>query len=842
MDNRSNAVGSADKATMSGNIDRVAYRQDGSYQSLTNLRDSPPHDVINLRAGSSNSISRSCGETPEHFWSFKALEEREAKEDKRSVVPVMARMGNIASGQSRRVSRNTHPYNYLNRASSTEHLGGSYDSGLVGDLRGTDERTPLLRPRSSSDDSVSRSRTSDYPLDVNSPEDLRRSSKIKETMKTLNLWPLEKKRAFSLLKICLLFGVTIMACIMMLIAEEHENVLHFTILNSYSSELLLEAHCIKSESLLRSTFRGSFFPETKRGENFTQTLIFLNDENVMNLTIDPDAIETRDIVTLHADFTCHHGKDYNITATSEAKIPFEWSISALPPEVKQEVVFAFLILAFVYVLIIFEFVHRALAAMLGALTALAVLSFLHQRPSMDVIISWIDMETLTLLFGMMIIVSIFAETGFFDYSALQAYKLAKGQVWPLITLLCVFSAIVSAFLDNVTTILLMTPVTIRLCEVLNLDPKRILIAEVLFSNIGGTATAIGDPPNVIIVGALSSKGIGFSTFTMHMFPGIVIVCFIGYGVLRLYYRDMNNLQNKDPPEIAEIKHEVVMWRRAAGRMNVITREETIMKALFLQKSVEMEHNLNKIIHKQRKNERRSFYSTIKKLEHEYRIKDIPLLVKCGAVLFVVIVLLFTYSFVDSIHADIGWIAVLGAIWLLVLADIHDFEGILHKVEWATLLFFAGLFILMEALAELGLMQTIGDAIADVISQADEDNRLLVALLLILWVSALASSFIDNIPYTTAMVPILEQLADKPELKLDLLPMVVALAMGACLGGNGTLIGASCNVVCAGIADQHGYGFSFKEFFKIGFPMMLVTTVGATAYVLICHCAFHWNSI
>lgn len=818
----------------------MAYRPDefvftphSERQTLTE-----PRYMSNFRTHSSNSISRSCGETPEHFWSFRALEDKETEEDRQDGLPTLSRMNNLASGRSRRIMSAT---NTTSRPTSVDLGGGSLESALGGDSQTTEERTPLLRPRSSSDDWISRSRESSRMYETSSPSEFKQHSKILEALTELHLWPITRKRLLSLLKIFLLFAVTVMGCVMMLTEKEHEREFHFTILNVDKSENLHKGHCEKSESLLRSTFRGSFYPETRDGENFTQAQIFLGDKHVLNLTIDPEALGTSEIVTMTADFNCKKGQDYNITAISEVRIPFEWEINRLPPDVEHEVVFAFLILAFVYVLIIFEIVHRALAAMLGALAALAVLSFLHQRPSMEQIISWIDMETLTLLFGMMIIVAIFAETGFFDFSALQAYKLAKGKVWPLVTLLCVFSAFVSAFLDNVTTILLMTPVTIRLCEVLNLDPKRILIAEVLFSNIGGTATAIGDPPNVIIVGALSSEGIGFSTFTVHMFPGIVVICFIGYGVLRLYYRDINMIQNKDPPEIAEIKHEVAMWRRAAGRMSVFTREETLMRALFLQKSVEMEHSLNKIIHKQRKTEQESFYTTVRKLEKEYRIKDVPLLLKCGVVLIVVIVLLFTYSFVDSIYADIGWIAVLGAIWLLVLADIHDFEGILHKVEWATLLFFAGLFILMEALGELGLMKTIGDAIADVIKQADEDSRLLVALLLILWVSALASSFIDNIPYTTAMVPILQQLADNQELNLDLLPMVIALAMGACLGGNGTLIGASCNVVCAGIADQHGYGFSFKEFFKIGFPMMLVSTAGATAYVLLCHCAIGWNT-
>ncbi|KAJ8297871.1 hypothetical protein KUTeg_024402, partial [Tegillarca granosa] len=183
-----------------------------------------------------------------------------------------------------------------------------------------------------------------------------------------------------------------------------------------------------------------------------------------------------------------------------------------------------------------------------------------------------------------------------------------------------------------------------------------------------------------------------------------------------------------------------------------------------------------------------------------------------------------YSFITEMYVNLGWIAIMGAIVLLVLADMNDLENILHRVEWGTLIFFAALFVLMEALEELKLIQWIGDRVTDAINSVEEGQRLAVAILLILWVSALASSFIDNIPYTTAMIPVLVLLSEGSN--LPLLPLVFSLAFGACLGGNGTLIGASANVVCAGIAEQHGYGFTFTEFFKVGFPMMLVSTVVA----------------
>ncbi|WAQ98954.1 P-like protein [Mya arenaria] len=506
-----------------------------------------------------------------------------------------------------------------------------------------------------------------------------------------------------------------------------------------------------------------------------------------------------------------------LQAENEQCYPIDFSYK-FNRDTRAKEIWALVVLLFVYGLIIFD------------------------RPTLETIISWLDVETLSLLFGMMIIVAIFSETGFFDFCALQAYKLAKGQVWPLITLLCAFSAIVSAFLDNVTTILLLTPVTIRLCEVLNLDPKKILIAEVLFSNIGGSATAIGDPPNVIIVSHKdvknSPEGIHFATFSGHMTVGIVFVSIVSYGLLRFIYRNMQDLENKDSIEVAELRHEIEMWRRAAMRIVAISREEKIMQAIFLQRVAELENQQVKALYKIKRKKHKNFKEMTAELEKKYKITNFVLLFKSGLVLFLVILLFFIYSFISGLYIGLGWIAILGAIMLMVLADMQELETILHKVEWSTLIFFAALFSLMEALNELGLIRWIGDGVQNVISGVEPDNRLLVALLLIIWVSAIASSFIDNIPFTTAMIPILIQL--NKEAELPLLPLVLALAFGACLGGNGTLIGASANVVSAGIAEQHGYGFSFGDFFRVGFPMMIVTNIVATVYLLICHVAFKWH--
>ncbi|XP_072120342.1 P protein [Mobula birostris] len=525
-------------------------------------------------------------------------------------------------------------------------------------------------------------------------------------------------------------------------------------------------------------------------------------------------------------------------------VPLSISYQYLYASVETQVAIASVILAGVYILIIFEIVHRSLAAMLGSLAALAALAVIGDRPSMATVVEWIDYETLTLLFGMMILVAIFSETGFFDYCAVKAYQLSRGRIWPMIIFLCLIAAILSAFLDNVTTMLIFTPVTIRLCEVLNLDPRHVLIAEVVFTNIGGAATAVGDPPNVIIISnqALQNKGLHFASFTGHMFVGIILVLLVSFPFLRLLYWN-KKLYNKEPSEIMELKHEIHVWRLTAQRINPASREETAVKCLLMQKVLTLENVLGKKLRtfqREISQEDKNWETNIQELQKKHRIMDKALLVKCSSVMGFVILMFFLNSFVSNIHLDLGWIAILGAIWLLVLADIQDFEIILHRIEWATLLFFAALFVLMEALANLQLIDYIGEQTAILIKSVPEDQRLAVALILVIWVSALASSLIDNIPFTATMIPVLLNLSQAADVNLPVKPLIFALAMGACLGGNGTLIGASANVVCAGIAEQHGYGFSFMAFFRLGFPMMLVSTTIGMCYLLVVHVMLGWN--
>ena len=448
---------------------------------------------------------------------------------------------------------------------------------------------------------------------------------------------------------------------------------------------------------------------------------------------------------------------------------------------------AFVILIAVYALIVFELVHRALAAALGGIAVVVALHIVGDGPDLGTVVTWIDEETLGLLIGMMVIVDVLAKTGLFEWAAVQAYAFSGGSVWRLSFILCTITAVFSAFLDNVTTILLIVPVTIQISKVLDLEPIPLIIAEVMFSNIGGAATQIGDPPNIIIGAQLSEQalsgnemllgqGITFVDFIVHVGPAVVIAFAPSFWLL-------SKLESKG---LSGARH----------------------------RNVDL-------------------------LRLRYGIKDVKLLKRSGIILGGVILAFFAHSAFHHPLLTVATIALGGAVLMLLVTSPHHVEEQLEAVEWTTIIFFSGLFIMIGGLQYMGLIDSIADGISNTISRASPENRLMVAVLLLLWVSGVASAFIDNIPYTATMVPVVIELASDPSLGLSLGPLAWALALGACLGGNGTIIGASANVVAAGLAEESGNDISFNRFFKTGFPIMILTLLTSTVYVVVRY-AIDWE--
>ena len=407
-----------------------------------------------------------------------------------------------------------------------------------------------------------------------------------------------------------------------------------------------------------------------------------------------------------------------------------------------------------YALIISEKIHRMVVATAGGMVML-LLGFLTQETALK---DNIDFNTLGLLIGMMILVTITRRTGVFEAVAIWAARITGGEPLRLLALLAFITATASAFLDNVTTVLLIVPVTLTLTDKLEVNPTPFLIAEIIASNIGGTATLIGDPPNIMIGSAV---GLDFNAFLLHLTPVIFIVLIVTIALLLLIYRKDLHVTDEN--------------RQAILQLNF--KEE---------------------------------------------IKDWQLLKKSLIVLGITIV---AFIFHGVLQLESATIAFTGAI-LLMLVSREEPEDILLHVEWPTIFFFVGLFVLVGGLKATGV---IGELAHWTLTVTHGD--LLQTTLIVLWVSAIASAFIDNIPFVATMIPLILEMGQLSGMTLD--PLWWSLALGACLGGNGTLIGASANVIVAGIAEKNGISLTFNHYLKIAFPLMIVS-------IIISHIYLYWR--
>ena len=415
---------------------------------------------------------------------------------------------------------------------------------------------------------------------------------------------------------------------------------------------------------------------------------------------------------------------------------------------------AAIIFVVMYMVIVSEKIHRTVAAMIGA-----VLMMLLGILSQEVALHHVDFETLGLLVGMMVLVGVTKETGLFDYVAIKAAKSAKAEPRRILVYLCVITAAFSAFLDNVTTVLLMVPVTFSITKILKLDPMPYLLTQIIASNIGGTATLIGDPPNIMIGSAV--KELTFVMFIEHLAPIAIISMVVVMLIMSAIYR-------KSLVTTPELQAELMQMDEKAA----ITDHSLLKRSLF--------------------------------------------------VLGLTILGFFTHSFT---HIESSLIALTGGFLLLLLAGGSEYlvEKAMHSVEWPTIFFFIGLFIAVGGLIEVGIIAQLAETAVDATG-----GDLTATALLILWMSAIISSVLDNIPFVATMIPLIQNMGAMGITNLE--PLWWSLALGACLGGNGTLVGASANLIVAGMAAERGVHISFIRYFKIGFPLMILTIVLSTVYV------------
>ncbi len=402
-----------------------------------------------------------------------------------------------------------------------------------------------------------------------------------------------------------------------------------------------------------------------------------------------------------------------------------------------------------YTLIALERVDRTLVALLAGLVVVA-LGIIDQHEAFAAI----DLNVIFLLAGMMVIASTLAKTGFFEWLAIRSVGIVHGEPFRLLIVLSAVTALLSAFLDNVTTVVLTTPITLSVAGRLGISPVPYLISQILASNIGGTATLIGDPPNILIG---SAAGLDFAEFAVNLAPVTVLV-FLGFVlVMRVAFRTSLQVPSE--------------------------RREAALEAA-----------------------------------EPGTITDGPLLVRSLAIAALTIVGFLLHS---AFGLEAATVALLGATALLLVGGIDPHEAF-REVEWSTLFFFVGLFVLVESIVHVGIVGGVADALA-----AATAGNTGIATVALLWFSALASAVVDNIPYTATAIPVVERLVDSG---LEARPLWWSLALGACLGGNLTIVGASANVVVANLATRAGHRISFVEFFRYGAIVVLISLLISTGYV------------
>ncbi len=416
-----------------------------------------------------------------------------------------------------------------------------------------------------------------------------------------------------------------------------------------------------------------------------------------------------------------------------------------------EQIIAITVFLLVMLAIISERIHRSVAALAGAVLLLAT----HVL-TIDSAVEYVDLNTIGVLVGMMLFVAVVKNSGMFEYIAVKAAKMTRGQPLAILVVFTVITAVLSAFLDNVTTVLLIGPMTVAITQILELNPTPFLISQIFASNIGGTATLIGDPPNIMIG---SSAGLSFLDFIQNTAPVVCLILLVLIGALYL-------TQGK--------------------RLTVA--EENRKKVLLL--------------------------------DEGRAIKNRPLLMRSVVMIALVVV---GFVFHDQLGVESATVALIAAAVMLLVGG-QDAEEIILGVEWSTILFFIGLFVVVGGLNATGVIAMLANEMLKLVG-----DNMVVAIILILWASALISAFLDNIPFVATLIPMILTMESGG---MDVTPLWWALSLGACLGGNGSLIGASANVVLAGVSAKNGYPITFMQYLRVGFPMMLLSVVISTVYLLL----------
>ncbi|KAI9583393.1 hypothetical protein GQX74_005141 [Glossina fuscipes] len=495
------------------------------------------------------------------------------------------------------------------------------------------------------------------------------------------------------------------------------------------------------------------------------------------------------------------------------------------------------VLLAIYILLIFDLVHRTLAGLIACTLGIGIMGALHMKPDLETIFSWVHIDTILLIFGISVIMGVMAETGVQDYLAATGYELAYGHIWPMLNVLLITSLTLAIFYNNIMIILFLAPICLRMSEIMVLSPIPVLICLTIATNIGSTLTPMGSLSNYLIAHSpyLPSGNIDPPTFILHMLPATILTAAQSYLHLRIQFINSDKMRHTHTAEVS-LKRQIRLWDKAATTVGDISLDERDYHETVRARVRALKKRLKRL--GKMPQPRSDFREQLQNLRDHFEVQGKDFIIICCVSLIVVLLLFSLHLYTYLIHASVGWIAILAALLMLSLINPEELESVISRIDWGTMLFICSLCILMNVLKQLALMKSIGTGVGQFISSFDKENALMVAIITILWLSALLTCILDNLPVADFMLQVIVTLSGDQNLPLN--PLIWALALGCSLGGNGTLIGAMSNIACAGVANSHGISFTFIDYFKVGFLVMIGNLIMASTYLLIAHVAFHWH--
>ncbi|XP_054737619.1 P protein-like [Anastrepha obliqua] len=522
-------------------------------------------------------------------------------------------------------------------------------------------------------------------------------------------------------------------------------------------------------------------------------------------------------------------------------LALEFYYEATPINLVIGITIALLLVIGFHILLMMDIVHRALAVIVFCTLSISMLAMLNLRPSLRTIINWINFEVLLLLFGFTLIIAILAETGIIDYLTLRTYEFCNGHIWPILNCLCLITFIGASLIDSVFMILLIAPITMRISEVMELNPVPLLTCLIISSNVGATLAPDGETPTNYIRGqeVLRREGIDALLFIEHILPGILIAGTSAYLYMRIIYHDSNSMRFKDGAEIERLRRVISVWSRTAKSISAYSQDEKAMRDTVLSKVRRLRKRLKRI--GKMPTPASNYDETLNALKSQYQITDTVLLVKCCIVFGFVLLLVLLHIIPDVHYLSTAWTALLACILLLILAGTEDFDGILGRIEWSTMLFLACAFVFSKTTVQLGLYEVICNVTENLIKYSGSSMNLFVGILIVVWFSALCSTILTDSSVSSMMLhTVINAIEEIDENRPPVQPLVWAVILGTGLGGITTIIGSYENVICAGLAEKHGYHFPFLYYCKVGFPIMLVCVSSITVYLMVAHVLFHWH--